>query len=84
MLKHGKTHLKTVQNAIKTQLNAPAMTNIIYDIAYTDYLLFMIYEKYVPTVEYQYPKNKVSLCKEQSFTLGEQSLLGLSLHIRGG
>ena len=52
----------------------PAMTNIIYDIAYTDDLLFMIYEKYVPKVEYQYPKNKLSLCKEQTFTLGEQSL----------
>ena len=31
-------------------------------------------EKIVQQVEYQYPKNKVSLCKEQSITLGERGL----------
>jgi len=52
------------------------MRNVIYDIAYTDYLLFMIYEKYVQKVDFQYPQNKLSLCKEQTLTLGEQSFLG--------
>ena len=29
-------------------------------------------EKNVQQVEYQYPKNKLSLCKEQTITLGER------------